>query len=141
MNNLMRLKIQIVDDDPFMCSTIRAILRAVDRSFLVKVAGDGETALRMIEENTPELVLCDVDMAPMSGLELVRRLRDHPNNAVRDTRVIMLTVHADIDTVHGAARLNINGYLVKPVSPKQLSDRLHSIFASRQSMQGPTHGA
>ena len=47
----------------------------------------------------------------------------------------MLTVHSDGGTVHDAARLNISGYLVKPVSPKMLGERLHAIFRNRQGIQ------
>jgi hemerythrin len=56
LSNLHGLSILIVDDEPFMRSTIMAVLRAIDRSFVVSSAGDGETAIRLIEEHRPELV-------------------------------------------------------------------------------------
>jgi DNA-binding NarL/FixJ family response regulator len=99
---LQILSILIVDDEPFMCNTIRAILRSVDHSFVVTVAGAGETALPMIAD--PPL---------------------------RDTAVIMLTTHDDAAAIQSAVRLNIKGYLVKPVSPKQVGSRLRAVFRDR----------
>jgi two-component system, chemotaxis family, chemotaxis protein CheY len=131
MSNLQDLRILIVDDDPFMRNTIRAMLRVIGR-FIVTEANDGETALQMIAARKPELVLCDINMEPMNGLRFVEQLRNHENTALRDVAVVMLTMHSDAATVEYAANLNIRGYLVKPVSPKQLTNRLQAIFRERR---------
>jgi len=130
-SDLRGLSILIVDDEPFMRSTLMGILRAIDRSFAVTVAGNGEAALRLIAETKPELVLCDISMEPINGLEVVECLRNHTSHALRATPVIMLTAHDDRETLQRATRLDIKGYLVKPISPKQLGDRLHAIFRDR----------
>jgi hemerythrin-like metal-binding protein len=131
LSNLQGLSILIVEDELFMRSTIMAVLRAIDRSFVVTAAGDGETALRLIDEHRPELILCDVNMAPMTGLQVVEHLRNHADHALRDIAVIMLTGHVDEVTIQRAMSLNIKGYMVKPVSSKQLEVRLHTIFQDR----------
>jgi two-component system chemotaxis response regulator CheY len=131
VNNLDDLRILIVDDEPFMRRTIRAMLRAVGR-FIVAEAGDGETALALLATHKPDVVLCDIGMEPMTGLQFVQRLRDHPQHALRDTVVVMVTMHSDAATVRNAVHLDIKGYLVKPISPKQIADRLHIIFRDRQ---------
>lgn len=130
MSNLENLRILIVDDEPFMRSTIKAMLRVVGR-FIVSDAEDGETALRLLRTAKPELVLCDIGMQPMNGLQFVERLRNHDNHALRDIAVVMLTGHADEATIHIAADLRINGYLVKPISPRLLGDRLQAVFRDR----------
>ncbi len=123
------LRVLIVDDESFVRSTIKAILRVIG-DFAVTEAGDGEAALALleIESNRPDLVLCDLNMQPMGGLQFVGALRSHANPALRDIAVVMVTVHADELSVQNAVRLKIAGYLVKPISPKQLRDRLQAIF-------------
>jgi two-component system chemotaxis response regulator CheY len=128
MTPLDGLHILILDDEPFIRSTIKAALRVVGR-FIVSEAADGETALRMLPTSRPDLVLCDVNMAPMNGLQFVERLRAQPDPELRDLAVVMITTQADVATVQNAGQLRISGYLVKPVSPKQLGDRLRAIFA------------
>ena len=130
--NLAGLSVMIVDDEPFMQGTLKAVLRAIDRSLGVTTDGDGETALRRIGDLRPEVVLCDVNMKPMSGLEMVTRLRSHTDPELRDTAVIMLTADSGDATIQSATRLNTRGYLVKPVSPNQIRDRLNAIFRDRQ---------
>lgn len=130
MSNLQNLRVLIVDDEPFMRSTIKAMLRIIDR-FVVSEAPDGETALQVLPTVKPEVVLCDVNMSPMNGLQFVERLRNHPDPAWRDIAVVMQTVHDDSATIESAAHLRINGYLLKPMSPKRLGDRLRAIFHDR----------
>jgi two-component system chemotaxis response regulator CheY len=131
MNNLQGLRILIVDDERFMRSTIKAALRVVGCLDIAEAA-DGETALRLVGEYKPDLVLCDIGMEPMTGLQFVKRLRNHANPALREIPIVMVTAHADASTVLKAADLGIAGYLVKPISPKQLEDRLRAIFRHRQ---------
>lgn len=133
MSNLEGLKILIVDDDPFMRRTIRAVLRAIDR-FVVEEAADGDIALELIGVFKPDVALCDVVMPGTGGLEFVAQLRKHPEAALRLTPVIMLTGRADEATVRDAARLQIRGFVIKPISPKLLAGHLQTIFASRQAV-------
>jgi two-component system chemotaxis response regulator CheY len=135
MNRLLDLKILIVDDEPFVRSTIKAVLRVIDR-FVIAEAGGGEAALSLVADTTPDVVLCDINMAPMSGLQFVERLRNHDNPALRGIPVVLVTGHTDEQSVQDALRLRIAGYLVKPISPKQIGDRLHAIFRERQPGSG-----
>lgn len=133
MSELAGLRILIVDDEPFMRTTIKVVLRAIDR-FVVAEADDGDVALQLVSAFKPDVVLCDIDMPRMGGLKFVAHLRDHPNAVLRLTPVVILTGHADESTVVDAARLAINGFLVKPVSPKLLGTHLQGIFAARQTL-------
>jgi two-component system chemotaxis response regulator CheY len=127
MSVLPHLRILVVDDEPFMRRTIKAMLRVVGR-FTIVEAGDGETAFRLLPAARPDVILCDINMEPISGLQFVQRLRTHSDQRMRETAVVMLTVHADEATILAVADLRINGYLVKPSSPKLLGDRLRTIF-------------
>jgi len=126
-------KILVVDDDRFIRATIRAVLRAIGR-FEVAEAEDGDAGLVRVDTFKPDVVLCDVAMPQMSGLQFVSLLRSHPTAAIRQTPVVLLTGHADAETVAEAARLAISGYLIKPVSPKQLGTLLDKILARRAAV-------
>ena len=130
MTTLDGLGILVVDDERFMRSTIKAVLRAVGR-FVVTEADDGGAALDEVARSKPDVVLCDITMPRMGGLRFVELLREHPEAGIRSTPVIMLTGHAEQTMVIKAVKLQINGYLVKPVSPKQLGDQLRNIVARR----------
>jgi CheY-like chemotaxis protein len=120
-------KILIVDDDRFMRKTLKTMLRVVGQ-YDYEEADDGATALEAVTAGRHDLVICDIGMVPMGGLEFVEKLRNHQDETLRGTRVIMFTGDTKEATIRGAAQLRVDGYLVKPVSPKQLGDRLRTIF-------------
>lgn len=74
----------------------------------------------------------------MNGLQFVERLRNHADPALREIAVVMQTVHDDVATIQSAAHLRIDGYLLKPMSPKRLGDRLRAIFRDRAVIAEPT---
>ena len=130
MRNLEGLRILVVDDEPFMRRTIRAVLRAIDH-FDVEEAPDGDLALDLVAVFRPDVVLCDIAMPRMGGLQFVAHLREHPVAELRLIPVIILTGHADETTVLDAARLQVSSFVVKPVSPNRLRAHLQTIFANR----------
>ena len=76
----------------------------------VRVAPDGEAALKLLEENAADVVLCDINMPRMDGMELLRRIHQRPN----PPEVIMLTGHATVETAIEAMKLGAYDYLSKP---------------------------
>ena len=133
MIKLDGLKILMVDDEKFIRATIRSVLRAVAR-FVVIEADDGDVALEKTEQQKPDVVLCDITMPRMGGLRFIELLRAHPDPRVRDTPVIILTGHAEQPTVVAASKLRINGYLIKPISPKQLTDQMQIVLTPRKTV-------
>jgi two-component system chemotaxis response regulator CheY len=127
MSNLVGRKILVVDDEPFMRRTIRAVLRAIDQ-FDIQEADDGDTALVKTDEFRPDVVLCDISMPRMGGLQFVEQLRKHPDRRMRETPVVILTGHADETTVRDALHLKVSGFVVKPVSPSALAVHLRNLF-------------
>jgi two-component system chemotaxis response regulator CheY len=138
MSTLDGIRILVVDDEPFMRATIKAVLRAAGR-FDVVEADDGDVALAEVELKKPDIVLCDINMPRMEGLRFVELLRKHPAAQMRETPVIILTGRAEVTTVIAASKLQINGYLVKPVSPKQIDVLLQKALGTRQAV--PLNGA
>jgi two-component system chemotaxis response regulator CheY len=124
--NQIQSRILVVDDEPFIRRTVKSILRVVGQ-FQMEEAADGESALALVDSFRPHVVLCDVGMAPMNGFAFLEKLRSHHDEALRQTPVVMLTADASEGTVRAAMKLKPAGYLVKPVSPKKMSELLQTL--------------
>src|SRR3954467_15409563 len=104
-----RGRILIVDDDPTGRSTLAELLR--DEGYAVETAADGFKALPKLEEQAPDLVLTDLHMPGMDGLELMQRVwEDDPERAV-----VMMTADGSVDTAVAAMRKGASDYLTKPI--------------------------
>jgi DNA-binding NarL/FixJ family response regulator len=95
---------------------------------IVGEAENGEQAVRMVEELQPDVVLMDVSMPEMDGVEATRLI----GGSFTATQVIMLTMHADKEVLADAIRAGASGYLVKDCSTEEIAD------AIRMAMQGDT---
>ena len=108
--------ILIAEDEPNVVELVRVTLE--DQRVRVVVAPDGATALDLAGRLQPELVLLDVGLPDMSGLEVCRRLRQDPDTA--GTKVVMLTAAAQQQDVARGLAAGATVYLTKPFSPVRL---------------------
>ncbi len=106
----MNETILIVDDEISICQSLRAIL--VDEGFQVLVAGSGEEALKVIAEEMPQLVLLDIWLPGIDGLETLQEIKAlHPN-----VMVIMMSGHGTIETAVKSTKLGAFDFIEKPLS-------------------------
>jgi two-component system KDP operon response regulator KdpE len=89
----------------------------------VVTAGDGEEALRIAEEQRPDIVLLDIVMPEMTGLEVMRRLREQSNAPI----ILVTAKDTDSDKVRGL-ELGADDYIVKPFSPDELGARIRAVL-------------
>ncbi len=108
-------RVLVVDDDPAVSELLRLVLG--NAGFDVATAGDGVAGLLAIDANRPDLVILDVAMPAMDGLEAVCRLRDRPGTA--HLPIIMLTALAAEDILGGPTE-QVDLYLAKPFDPDAL---------------------
>lgn len=127
-----QLGVMIVDDNRHMRALLCSIMHALGITRVKEVA-DGETALKIVEEFKPELVITDWHMEPMNGIELVRRLRKSGDEAVRYVPIIMLTGHSELVRVQEARDSGIHEFLAKPISAKSLFTRIAAIIENPRS--------
>lgn len=106
----------IVDDEPNIVELVRITLE--DDRVRVVTAAAGAAALGVVETERPELVLLDVNLPDVSGLELCRRLRR--DRRLDDTRIVMLTAAAQRHDVERGLAAGADEYLTKPFSPVRL---------------------
>jgi len=125
----------VVDDKPFLRNLIHGMLVRCHAGDIVH-AGDGVQALDILSAGKMNFVLCDWNMAPMNGLELLRSLRAGQVMGVpRDVRFVMLTGYGDEKVVRAAIDMGVNGYIVKPVSHGRLVQAIQAALAYRMVLK------
>ncbi len=128
----------VADDDPFIARLLEIELRAA--GYDVRVASDGNQALELAQERSPDLVLADVMMPNMDGFELTRRLRQDPRTST--VSIIMLTARGlSADKLEGFA-IGADDYIVKPFDTPELLARIRGVLRRAKEMraQSPLTG-
>jgi CheY-like chemotaxis protein len=111
--DIKRARVVVVEDESVMSTFIMNSLRRLGILDLYAFS-DGATALKEVIKLKPDLILTDVHMQPVGGIELVRQLRGLPNNLLSNTKVIFLSADSSMSTVGEALPLGVSGYIVKP---------------------------
>lgn len=124
----MAKRILLVDDSQSIRSLIQVFLMKHGYEFLE--AETGERALGILKLVPADLVIVDVNMPGMGGLELVRQIRQHTKTSVRDTQVVLLTGDKDPDTRSKGLEVGANGFLSKPVSAEQLNQVVQNLLSA-----------
>jgi DNA-binding NarL/FixJ family response regulator len=107
----------LADDHRMLREGLRRSM--TDQGFdVVGEARDGEEAVRMAEELQPDVILMDVTMPEMDGVEACKQVRE---TLGKDVKVVMLTMHADQDVLASAIRAGASGYLVKDCSTEEIA--------------------
>lgn len=123
----------VVDDDATVADVVRRYLER--DGYAVQLASDGETALRRAAEHQPDLVVLDLMLPGIDGLEVCRRLR-----AGSDVPVVMLTaLGEESDRVVGL-QLGADDYVTKPFSPRELALRVASVLRRARGVGEPALG-
>src|SRR6202790_3334695 len=117
------IRVLLVDDHKLFRAGIRALLQTVSCVEVVAEAGDCREGLRLIEAHRPDVVLMDIMMPGLNGLDATARVaRTYPA-----TRVIMLSMNAGEDSVLQALRAGAAGYVVKTAGPAELELALRAV--------------
>ncbi len=118
------IRILIVDDQPLFRSAIATLISAQPDMLVVGEAENGLEAVEKAHALKPDLIVMDVEMPVMNGVEAVRLLRDQ----LPATKVVMLTVSDSEDYLFEAIRHGAHGYLLKDLRPEQLYDLLRAVM-------------
>ncbi|HZD79066.1 MAG TPA: response regulator transcription factor [Actinomycetota bacterium] len=127
----MSIRVLLADDHRMLREGLRRSLE--EQGFdVVGEAGDGEEALTAAQELQPAVVLMDVTMPVLDGVEATRQIRER----APDVRIVMLTMHADAEVVAQAIRAGASGYLTKDCSIEEVTDAIR-LAASGETVLSP----
>jgi DNA-binding NarL/FixJ family response regulator len=129
------IRVAVVDDQELVRSGFVVLLRASADIEVVGEAGDGVEAVELCRRTAPDVVLMDVRMPRMDGLEATRRIMADPRCA--STHVLVLTTFDEDDLVHEALRAGASGFLLKDTRPAQLLDAI-AVVASGDALIAPS---
>ena len=119
------VRVLLADDQRLVRESLSTLLGLLDGIELVATATDGEEAVALSAEHAPDVVLMDVRMPRVDGIEATRRLSE----SQPDVRVIALTTYADDESVLGALRAGARGYLTKDASSHDIQAAIHAVAA------------
>lgn len=117
----------VVDDEPLARDAIAETLR--DEGFTVLTASDGRSAIDLINERHPAVILTDLDMPIQGGVEVVRHARAH----APDAAVYVFSSHTGLSIEREIVRSGAAGFLVKPIDLDDVVDRVREAMARRRT--------
>ena len=128
-----QIEIVIADDHPIVRQGLRQMIEDDRNLTIVGEAGDGETALQLIELHRPHVVVLDIDMPLVGGFDVVRELR----RKKIEVKIIFLTMHSEEEMFQTAMDLGVSGYVLKDSATTDIVTGIRSI-ASGKSFISPT---
>lgn len=128
MGSKQSQKILVVDDEEPIRELLKYNLQKA--GFEVKTASDGEQALAIAKKFLPDVVLLDIMMPKMDGVETCRRLRDNPQ--LQKTFIIFLTARSEEYSEVAAFEVGADDYITKPIKPRALISRIQALFRRNQ---------
>ena len=117
------IKVIVVDDHPFFRQGVRDVLNAEPDIEVIGESGDGHAALAMLKELQPDVVLLDVNLPNLNGLQITQILKRDRT----DINVIILTAYDDEEQIYRAIRIGASAYFAKDVDPAHLLDTVRAV--------------
>lgn len=121
---VLPIRVLVCDDHQLFRRGLRMVLEAEEGIEVVAEAADGEAALAEVENRAPDVVLMDLRMPGMGGMEATRAIRQR----FPTTRIIVLTVSDEDDDVFAAMKAGANGYLLKEVSIEEVAEAVRAVM-------------
>ncbi len=123
----MGVKILLVDDHRVVREGLRSLIEKQHGMEVVAEAENGRTALQMTRKFNPDVIVMDLNMPDLNGIEATRQIvQEFPN-----TKVLALSMHADRQFVVGAIKAGVSGYLIKDSAFKELNRALRAVAANQ----------
>ncbi|MBX3483309.1 response regulator [Phenylobacterium sp.] len=118
------LRILLVDDNHYMRVLLAEILRAIGVIHIFE-ANDGAEGLQAMRDNAIDIVMTDLSMQPLDGIDFVRLLRNSPDSPNQLCPVIMITGHSTFARVSEARDAGVSEFLAKPLTARGVIERIH----------------
>lgn len=120
---MKKIKVLLVDDHQIIIDGIKSLLQSTDSIQVVATANDGSEALDTLKLLTVDVVLMDIDMPRLNGIEATRQINDKYN----DVKIIMLTMHNESAMIKNLIEIGAHGYLLKNSSKEELLNAIYKV--------------
>ncbi len=122
-----QIRIVMADDHPIVRQGLRQMIETDKNLSIVAEAGDGETALDLIETHQPDVAVLDIDMPGMDGFAVVRGLQKKRINV----EIVFLTMHSEEEIFQAAMDLGVKGYVLKDSAVTDIVSSIKAVAAGR----------
>lgn len=129
------ISVVLVDDQALVRTGLRTLLERDPAISVVGEADSGRSGVRLVQQTKPDVVLMDIRMPGMDGLEAARQIVGDP--ALNGTRVVMLTTFDEDEHIQEAIRAGTAGYLLKDIAPEELRRAVH-VVAGGEALLSPS---
>lgn len=126
-----KIKVMLVDDHVLIREGIKQILELEEDIVVVGQAGDGEEAFEKVEILNPEVILLDINMPNVNGIETLRKFKDFGI----ESKIIMLTIHEDREYIMKTLNLGADGYILKDSSADSFIQGIRDVVSGEQYIQ------
>ena len=124
---IQQIRIVMADDHPIVRQGLRQMIETDKNLSIVAEAGDGQSALELIEKHQPGVTVLDIDMPVMDGFAVVRELRKRRINV----EIVFLTMHSEEEIFQAAMDLGVKGYVLKDSAVTDIVSSIKSVAAQR----------
>lgn len=130
---MKRIRVLLADDHKLVRAGIRSLLERLPGLDVVAEASDGQEALLLVEEHQPQIVLMDISMPGLNGLEATR----HLTGTSPEVRIIILSIYSDEEHVYQSLRAGAAGYLMKDAATEELELAIRSVARGETYLSPP----
>jgi DNA-binding NarL/FixJ family response regulator len=130
---MTQIRVLLADDHKLVRAGIRSLLERMPDMEVVAEASDGLEAIRLVEQNQPQIVLMDLAMPRLNGLEATR----HLTRTFPEVRVLILSIYSDEEHVYQALRAGAAGYLLKGAATEELELAIRSVARGETYLSPP----
>ncbi|MBL6929249.1 MAG: response regulator [Rhodospirillales bacterium] len=129
-----KIAVLVIDDEPFVRRLVVKLLNVVGFRNIIE-AEDGSSGLRYLEHSEVGLVMLDIKMEPMNGLDFLKTVRTGRSGASRDLPIIVLTALEDDKVLGTALALDCDGFLNKPSTPKAIAKMIQRVLTTKATVR------
>lgn len=127
----MSIKVMLADDHILMREGIRHLLEFDGSIEVIQEANDGEECLNKLEENVPDVLLLDINMSKMNGIEVLEEIKKRKI----DVKVLMLTVHNEVEYLLKSVDMGADGYIMKDSESTELKRAINTVLSGETYIQ------
>lgn len=128
---MSEINIAIIDDHKMVREGLRQLLEFEGDINVIAEAGNGEEGYRVIKNEKPDVVLLDINMPVMNGLELLKKIRMENDK----TKILILTIHNEVEYLSKAVEIGVNGYVLKDSESSELKKAIQAVHRGESYIQ------